>query len=165
MQWRVKIIQKNAHHLIRVWIWSGRRVSNPLPAAWKAAALPNELLPQVKTFPQSLWGRVDSNHRTPKRTDLQSVAIAAMPLPRKNFEPIDGLEPPTGWLQISCSTNWAISAWDCVCLSNNVPRFWGCKNTLFSYAARYLAKKILFFFKTLIWKELISATRSATKPL
>ena len=74
--------RKNAHQMIRVFRWSGRRVSNPLPAAWKAAALPNELLPQVKTFPQSLWGRVDSNHRTPKRTDLQSVAIAAMRLPQ-----------------------------------------------------------------------------------
>ena len=29
----------------------------------------------------SLWGRVDSNHRTHPRTDLQSVAIAAMRLP------------------------------------------------------------------------------------
>ena len=28
-----------------------------------------------------LWGRVDSNHWTPKRTDLQSVAIATMRLP------------------------------------------------------------------------------------
>ena len=27
------------------------------------------------------WGRVDSNHRTHPRTDLQSVAIAAMRLP------------------------------------------------------------------------------------
>ncbi len=27
------------------------------------------------------WGRVDSNHRTLPRTDLQSVAIAAMRLP------------------------------------------------------------------------------------
>ena len=29
-----------------------------------------------------LWGRVDSNHRTHPRTDLQSVAIAAMRLPQ-----------------------------------------------------------------------------------
>ena len=29
-----------------------------------------------------LWGRVDSNHRTHPRTDLQSVAIATMRLPR-----------------------------------------------------------------------------------
>ena len=54
---------------------SGRRGSNPPPIAWKAIALPNELLPQV------VWGRVDSNHRTLPRTDLQSVAIAAMRLP------------------------------------------------------------------------------------
>ena len=30
-----------------------------------------------------LWGKVDSNHRTDTRTDLQSVAIATMRLPRK----------------------------------------------------------------------------------
>ena len=33
-------------------------------------------------FSVGLWGRVDSNHWTPKRTDLQSVAIAAMRLPQ-----------------------------------------------------------------------------------
>ena len=32
-------------------------------------------------FSVGLWGRVDSNHWTPKRTDLQSVAIATMRLP------------------------------------------------------------------------------------
>ena len=32
-----------------------------------------------------LWGRVDSNHRTHPRTDLQSVAIAAMRLPPRIF--------------------------------------------------------------------------------
>ena len=31
-----------------------------------------------------LWGRVDSNHRTHPRTDLQSVAIATMRLPHQN---------------------------------------------------------------------------------
>ena len=56
---------------------SGRRGSNPPPIAWKAIALPNELLPLLCR----VWGRVDSNHWTPKRTDLQSVAIATMRLP------------------------------------------------------------------------------------
>ena len=28
----------------------------------------------------------------------------------RSLEPVDGLEPPTYWLQISCSTNWAIPA-------------------------------------------------------
>ena len=85
--------------------WSGRRGSNPRPTAWKAVALPTELLPRRKTatiaaplqmkrstnpgkqsFPETPpagiacwglkgWARMDSNHRTPKRTDLQSVAV------------------------------------------------------------------------------------------
>ena len=60
---------------------SGRRGSNPPPIAWKAIALPNELLPPAH-LSAYLWGRVDSNHRTLPRTDLQSVAIAAMRLPQ-----------------------------------------------------------------------------------
>ena len=32
------------------------------------------------------WGRVDSNHRTLPRTDLQSVAIAAMRLPLRSSQ-------------------------------------------------------------------------------
>ena len=63
--------------LASAWFSSGRRGSNPPPIAWKAIALPNELLPLLSR----LWGRVDSNHWTPKRTDLQSVAIATMRLP------------------------------------------------------------------------------------
>ena len=83
---------------------SGRRGSNPPPIAWKAIALPNELLPLVEVW-LLLWGRVDSNHRTLPRTDLQSVAIAAMRLPLSTsvnivgtlkVEPMKGLEPPTG---------------------------------------------------------------------
>ena len=57
-----------------------------------------------------LWGRVDSNHRTLPRTDLQSVAIAAMRLPHCSSnivfevcEPMEGFEPPTPRLQITCS--------------------------------------------------------------
>ena len=34
-----------------------------------------------------LWGKVDSNHRTDTRTDLQSVAIATMRLPQEMNEP------------------------------------------------------------------------------
>jgi hypothetical protein len=52
---------------------SGRRGSNSPPIAWKAIALPNELLP-LKTH-QRTWAVKDSNLRTRKRTDLQSVAF------------------------------------------------------------------------------------------
>ena len=39
------------------------------------------------SFVSFSWGKVDSNHRTHPRTDLQSVAIAAMRFPREtNFK-------------------------------------------------------------------------------
>ena len=124
---------------------SGRRGSNSLPSAWKADALPNELLPLISdplfkannpafqgvSLPQmwgrktnfllqrTLWGEKDSNLRTPKRTDLQSVAVGHLaispiitntPDPEVSFspegdfstpprrfklEPMEGFEPPT----------------------------------------------------------------------
>lgn len=51
--------------------WSGRRGSNSLPLAWKANALPNELLP---LFCKIKWWRgEDLNLRRHPPTDLQSV--------------------------------------------------------------------------------------------
>ena len=38
----------------------------------------------------------------------------------ESWKPMIGLEPITCWLQISCSANWATSAW-CVNLSSNDP--------------------------------------------
>lgn len=72
---------------------------------------------------------MDSNHRTPKRTDLQSVAVghlATCPAGSLQLwavsyivEPLVGLEPTTCWLQISCSTNWAKVAFTFKKLSTN----------------------------------------------
>jgi hypothetical protein len=46
---------------------SGRRGSNPPPEAWKASALPNELLPRSGCGPaqgqDGVWGEKDSNLR------------------------------------------------------------------------------------------------------
>ena len=81
--------------------WSGRPGSNRPPEAWKATALPNELLPLIIFYSlavrnaDGMWARMDSNHRTPKRTDLQSVAVghlATCPLshlPESNWRPTD----------------------------------------------------------------------------
>ena len=87
---------------------SGRRGSNPRPAAWKAAALPTELLPQKISFNLILlnkeikWGEKDSNLRTRERTDLQSVVVGHLTISPsykgeflKKPEPEDGFEPPT----------------------------------------------------------------------
>ena len=56
--------------------WSGRRGSNSRPLAWKANALPTELLPHSclsAALPKELWAKMDSNHRRHKPADLQSA--------------------------------------------------------------------------------------------
>ena len=40
---------------------------------------------------------------------LGNTPICALPI-REKMELVDGFEPPTCWLQISCSTGWAIPA-------------------------------------------------------
>ena len=52
-------------------IWSGRRGSNSRPLAWKANALPTELLPHLPAC--RVWAKMDSNHRRYKPADLQSA--------------------------------------------------------------------------------------------
>ena len=47
---------------------SGRRGSNPRPSAWKADALPTELLP-----PKKFVGAIGFEPTQPKATDLQSA--------------------------------------------------------------------------------------------
>ena len=61
-------------------MWSGRRDSNPRPSAWKADALPTELLPQGERVGRRVpeltrWAGEDSNLRRHKPTDLQSVPV------------------------------------------------------------------------------------------
>ncbi len=82
---------------------SGRRGSNSRPLAWKANALPTELLPQI-IF---LWAKMDSNHRRYKPADLQSAPFGhsgILPIPKRTFEPMEGVEPTTPRLQITCSS-------------------------------------------------------------
>ena len=56
------------------------------------------------------------------------------------LEPMKGLEPPTGWLQISYSTNWVTSAFS-ACQTTLFLVIWGCKNTTF-----FKHTKIFFIF-------------------
>jgi hypothetical protein len=53
--------------------WSGRRDSNPRPRAWKARALPTELLPHSAGAVENWWRGEDSNLRRHKPADLQSA--------------------------------------------------------------------------------------------
>lgn len=66
-------------------------------------------------YTQGLWWEmVDSDHRSYKATDLQSAPFGhSGNLPYMMdawLELVDGFEPPTCWLQISCSTSWATPA-------------------------------------------------------
>src|ERR1700734_316527 len=74
--------------------WSGRRDSNPRPRAWKARALPTELLPLFPSIQISYWWRgKDSNLRSHKTADLQSAPfVTREPLPpkEKNADKADG---------------------------------------------------------------------------
>ena len=53
---------------------------------------------------------VDSNHRRRSQQIYSLSPLATREIPHIHLELVDGLEPPTCWLQISCSTNWAIPA-------------------------------------------------------
>src|SRR5215212_1464562 len=68
---------------------SGRRGSNPRHSAWKADALPTELLPRHPAAPSRLtnaknrtawWGK-DSNLRRHKPADLQSAPVGRLGTP------------------------------------------------------------------------------------
>src|SRR5271169_1993828 len=75
-------------------LWSGRRDSNPRPRAWKARALPTELLPLFPSIQISYWWRgKDSNLRSHKTADLQSapfVHSGTSPSEGKNADQADG---------------------------------------------------------------------------
>ena len=77
---------------------SVRRVINPWHPLWlePVDGLVQSRCGSVKSSPATLI-RVAFNHSSPFTHKLW-------------LEPVDGLEPPTYWLQISCSTNWAIPA-------------------------------------------------------
>ena len=122
---------------------SGKRGSNSRPSAWKADALPTELLPLFSSKKSGFWAAPRKRKQVllftrlapklrrntfeatlcvvvggggleppnPEGADLQSAAIATMRTSQKCFynmskplfEPIEGFEPTTPRLQITCS--------------------------------------------------------------
>lgn len=77
---------------------SGRRGSNSRRSAWKADALPTELLPLNLFCGESRIRTCEGVHQ--QIYSLSSLAAWVFPL---QTEPMEGFEPPTSWLQISCS--------------------------------------------------------------
>ena len=125
------------HRLLNLCLSSGKRGSNSRPSAWKADALPTELLPQNSANFAGLWAAPRKRKQAsflsactttplfllrrfvggggleppnPEGADLQSAAIATMRTSQTSFstfqspfEPIEGFEPTTPRLQITCS--------------------------------------------------------------
>ena len=61
--------------------WSGKRDSNPPPTAWKAVALPDELLPHKK----NKWERKDSNLRRLSQQIYSLSHLTALELSHRCF--------------------------------------------------------------------------------
>ena len=104
-----------------IWPWShlsGRRGSNSPPIAWKAIALPNELLPHIlKSWISKMWCERTCGQGWIRTTELRRGQIYSL-LPLATWllarpEPLVGIEPTAYWLQISCSTGWAKVALCC----------------------------------------------------
>ncbi len=88
---------------------SGRRGSNSRHSAWKADALPTELLPQKNK--NMTVGRTGFEPVKVKPADLQSALVGRLSISPQvknqqitiNIEPVEGFEPTTPRLQITCS--------------------------------------------------------------
>ena len=98
------------HRLFKFLFPSGKRGSNSRPSAWKADALPTELLPLEKKSARNnhsqifWWEVVDSNHRTLRERIYSPPQLPLCEPPSVfPFEPIEGFEPTTPRLQITCS--------------------------------------------------------------
>ena len=148
----LRLLFSACNPIAHLFIMSGRRGSNSRPIAWKAIALPTELLPllycgerRIRTFEVLRQQSYSLSH------------LATLVSPQKKEPPI-GIEPMTYWLQVSCSTSWAKEAYITnhfnwsnkfynINLSQNIPSlYWTnalsemeCKST-----RNYVLHKIIF---------------------
>ena len=126
--------------------WSGRRGSNPRPSAWKADALPTELLPQffqnkspISKVSGFWWEKMDSNHRRYKPADLQSAPFGhsgILPKFLRTFEPMEGIEPTTPRLQITCSGQLSYIGNIVSLVLRMLPLIWDCKDRYNFYISK-----------------------------
>ena len=70
-----------------VWTVSGRRGSNPRPAAWKAAALPAELLPQLVLILQNV-GVTGLEPMNPKEVSYSHPQLPLCDTPNLSANPV-----------------------------------------------------------------------------
>ena len=86
------------------WIWLRGLDLNQRPSGYE----PDEL-PTAPPRDESWWRGLDSNQRSETR-QIYSLLPLATREPLHILELAIGLEPTTCWLQVSCSTCWAMPA-------------------------------------------------------
>ena len=133
---------------------SGRRGSNSRHSAWKADALPTELLPQKNK--NMTVGRTGFEPVKVKPADLQSALVGRLSISPQvknqqitiNIEPVEGFEPTTPRLQITCSGQLSYTGKNEHYSPQKTSVFYfsfaRCKYTTFFYSAN---KNICFFSK------------------
>ena len=92
-----------------------------------------------------MWAKMDSNHRSRKTADLQSAPFGHSGIRPKIIEPMEGFEPTTPRLQITCSgqlsyigklhpsTPPALSRDCCIVSVVNTPNIKGIPNIVFNF--------------------------------
>ena len=131
-------------------LWSERRVSNPQPPAWKAGALPIELLSLnlalIKfTIDKCKYSSGDRRIRTSEveTTDLQSVPFGhsgISPFFNKKSRRRDSNPRPTDYKSVALPAELLRLN---ILILKNVPFYWGCK---FSNYFCCCKKKYNFFW-------------------
>ena len=88
---------------------------NLRPSGYEPDELPDCSTPRYKIKGFRQWTEVDSNHRSKMQQIYSLSPLASRESVHyetiKLQKPMIGLEPITCWLQISCSANWATSAY------------------------------------------------------
>ena len=98
---------------------------NLRPSGYEPDELPDCSIPRylITSLLRDKWMEVDSNHRSnlqqiyslsplATRESIQITIYEIVHHWKLSVKPMIGLEPITCWLQISCSANWATSAYN-----------------------------------------------------
>ena len=116
--------------------WSERRVSNPQPPAWKAGALPIELLSRILTLNHKFTidkCKYSSGDRRIRTSEVETTDLQSVPFGHSGISPFckraeEGTRTPD--LLITNQWLYQLSYFGLnVLILKNVPFYWGCKFT------------------------------------
>lgn len=117
-------------------IWSERRVSNPQPPAWKAGALPIELLSLNLTLNHKFTidkCKYSSGDRRIRTSEVETTDLQSVPFGHSGISPFykksrrrDSNPRPTDYKSVALPAELLRLI---ILILKNVPFYWGCKFT------------------------------------